>query len=389
MRRYTGVIQGVYNALGIYNSPSNFTYLWSFGSMAFICLIIQIITGIFLSMYYKSDIGLAFGSIEYISREVYYGWLVRYIHMNGASVFFLVVYVHMLRNLLYNSYAYPRQILWVSGVIIFFCMIITAFLGYVLPWGQMSLWGATVITSIVTAVPVIGLDVVEWLWGGFSVDDATLNRFYSLHFLFPFIILGLSIVHIILLHEFGSNNPIGISAKQDSINFFPGYIIKDMYSWFMLFIFMGILVFFMPNLLGHPDNYILGNALVTPTHIVPEWYFLPLYAILRSIPSKLMGLVVLVFAILTLVLLPWIVGSVLLVRSIYFKPFLKYVMVIVVINCLLLGWVGGKPVEAPYYTIGQIVTFMYFVLFYSLFFINIIEFVVGWSYTYILGKNNE
>lgn len=274
LKRSTNLVKKVYEGLGNYLSPSNFTYLWSLGSMALICLIIQIISGIFISMFYKADINMAFTSVEYINRELYYGWLVRYIHMNGASIFFLVVYLHMSKHILYGSYTYPRQVLWFSGMIIFILMMATAFVGYVLPWGQMSLWGATVITNIFSAIPVIGIDFVYWLWGGLSVENATLSRFYSLHFLLPFVILALSFIHLVFLHEFGSNNPLGIISKTDNIPFYLNYIIKDLYSWICLFFFFSYFVFFNVNFFGHPDNYIAGDFMVTPTQIVPEWYFL-------------------------------------------------------------------------------------------------------------------
>jgi quinol-cytochrome oxidoreductase complex cytochrome b subunit len=237
LKRSTNVIKKAYEGLGNYLSPSNFTYLWSLGSMALICLVIQILSGLFISMFYKSDINMAFSSVEYINRELYYGWLVRYIHMNGASIFFLVVYLHMSKHILYGSYTYPRQILWFSGMIIFILMMATAFMGYVLPWGQMSIWGATVITNIFSAIPIIGVDFVYWLWGGLSVDNATLSRFYSLHFLFPFLILAVSFIHLVFLHEFGSNNALGIIYRTDNIPFYLSYMIKDLYSWICLFFF--------------------------------------------------------------------------------------------------------------------------------------------------------
>lgn len=325
-------------------------------------------------MYYKPDINLAFSSVEYIHREVYYGWLFRYAHMNGASFFFLVVYLHIIRNLVFGSYAHPRQLVWFSGCIILFLMICTAFMGYVLPWGQMSLWGATVITNIVTAIPFVGVDIVEWFWGGFSVDDATLNRFYSLHFFLPFVILGLSIVHVILLHEFGSNNPLGVSSKQDYVNFFPGYIVKDFTSWMVFFWIFCYFVFFDPNYFSHPDNYILGNSLVTPSHIVPEWYFLPLYAVLRSIPNKLLGLVVLILFLLCFFFLPWFTGAFMFSRSLFFKKILQSFIYLFIVNLIVLGWIGGKPVEDPYLFIGQVSTFLYFFLYVCFFLCNYIEY---------------
>lgn len=387
IKRSTNIIKKLYEGLGNYLSPSNFTYMWSLGSIALICLIIQIISGLLLSMFYKPDISMAFTSVEYINRELYYGWLIRYIHMNGASIFFLIVYLHMAKNIIYGSNSYPRQVLWGSGMLIFFCMMATAFMGYVLPWGQMSLWGATVITNIFTAIPIIGVDFVYWLWGGLSVENATLSRFYSLHFLFPFIILALSIIHLIFLHEFGSNNPLGIVSRTDSINFYINYIIKDLYSWILLFVFFSFFVFFNPNYFGHPDNYILGDFMVTPTQIVPEWYFLPLYAILRSVPSKLGGLLVLIVVILFFLFWPYWVGVFQTIRNSYFKPFLKIIIPIFFFNLLFLGWIGGQSVEPLYLFLGQLSIFLYFLCFFLFFFCNIIEFYIIYSYNLLKKKD--
>lgn len=380
IKRSTNVVKKLYEGLGNYLSPSNFTYMWSLGSIALFCLIIQIVSGLFLSMFYKPDIYMAFTSVEYINRELYYGWLVRYIHMNGASIFFLIVYLHMTKHILYGSYTYPRQVLWFSGMVIFFCMMATAFMGYVLPWGQMSLWGATVITNIFSAIPVIGVDFVYWLWGGLSVENATLSRFYSLHFLFPFVILALSILHLIFLHEFGSNNPLGIISRTDSINFYINYVLKDLYSWLLLFLFFSFFVFFNVNYFGHPDNYILGDFMVTPTQIVPEWYFLPLYAILRSVPSKLGGLIVLVIAILFFLFWPYLVGVFQIVRNSFFKPFLKVIIPLFFFNLIFLGWIGGQSVEPLYLFLGQLSIFVYFLFFFLFIFFNIIEFYIIFSY---------
>ncbi len=352
-----------------YLSPNNFNYWWNFGSIALVILFLQILTGIFLAMHYKSDIMLAFSSVEYILRDVKYGWLLRYLHSNGASFFFIVVYLHMLRSLLFGSYKYPRHLLWTSGVIIFVLMIATAFFGYILPWGQMSFRAATVIISVFSAIPLIGDEIIYWLWGGFSVDDATLNRFYSLHYLFPFLILALSIIHLIFLHEFGSNNPLGISFRSDGIFLAPYYIVKDMFGLNVILILMAFFIFWIPNYMGHPDNYILGNPLITPPHIVPEWYFSPLYAVLRSIPNKLLGVIGLAMAILALLFLPLIIGKWSLIRSLYFKPFIKMLIAVFVINCIILGWIGGQPVISPYYFIGQISTFVYFFNIYNTFII--------------------
>ena len=372
----------------VYLSPNNFNYWWNFGSIALILLFLQIITGVFLAMHYKSDINLAFSSIEYILRNVQYGWLIRYMHSNGASVFFIVVYLHILRSLLFSSYTYPRQLLWSSGIIIFVLMIATAFFGYILPWGQMSFWAATVIISVFSAIPVIGTDIMYWLWGGFSVDDATLNRFFSLHYLFPFIILALSILHLIFLHEFGSNNPLGVIFRSDGVFMSPFYVVKDVFGLNIVFIFIAFLVFFVPNYLGHSDNYILGNPLVTPPHIVPEWYFLPLYAVLRSIPNKLLGAVFLLLAILVMLFLPFLVGRWIIVRSVFFKPFLKGLVLIFIVNSFILGWVGGQPVVAPFYAIGQFVMFIYFFIFFIIILISMLENIVLKSYLFNL-KNSD
>lgn len=291
-------------------------------------------------------------------RDVNYGWLLRYVHANGASIFFIVLYIHIGRGLYYGSYLHPRQLLWCSGVIIFLLTILTAFLGYVLPWGQMSFWGATVITNLASAIPYIGDSIVYWLWGGFSVDNATLNRFFSIHYLFPFIIAALSLVHLYLLHISGSGNPLGINSKIDSLPFYPYSYIKDVYSLVLFFLVFSLIVFFVPNVLGHSDNYIEANPMVTPTHIVPEWYFLPFYAILRSIPDKLLGVLAMVGAIITLLALPFYTSSE--IRSGYFRPYYKIVYWFFVGVFLLLGWIGGKPVEYPYVVIGQICTFLYF-----------------------------
>jgi len=309
-----------------YPTPVNLNYMWSFGSTAGICLVIQIITGIFLAMHYTPHITFAFGSVEHIMRDVNNGWLLRYLHANGASMFFIVVYCHIFRGLYFGSYIYPRGKLWASGVIIFLLMMATAFMGYVLPWGQMSFWGATVITNLFSAIPFIGSSIVEWLWGGFSVDNATLNRFFSLHYLMPFVIAGLVLIHLSLLHKDGSNNPLGVNKNIDTIPFYPYFYVKDLFAFLILIFFFSFFVFFYPNVLGHSDNYIPANPLVTPPHIVPEWYFLPFYAILRSIPDKLGGVVAMISAILTLLLLPVINTSE--IRSSKFRPFFWYLFLV-------------------------------------------------------------
>lgn len=341
-----------------YPSPTNLGYLWGVGSSAGLCLGIQIVTGIFLAMHYTCHVDLAFASVEHIMRDVNNGWLVRYIHANGASMFFITIYVHMFKNLYYGSYAHPRAALWCSGVIIFLITVLTAFLGYVLPWGQMSLWGATVITNLVSAIPLIGTSIVEWLWGGFSVDNATLNRFFSFHYLFPFLIAGLTISHLTLLHQTGNNNPLGVDTTTDKMPFYPYCYVKDLFIFLSFAVFFSVMVFFYPNTLGHPDNYIPANPLVTPAHIVPEWYLLPFYAILRSIPDKLGGVVAMVLAILVLLLLPLTNMSKL--RSGAFRPLYSFSYWFLVSIFLILGWVGQKPVESPFIEIGMGSTVLYF-----------------------------
>lgn len=344
-----------------YPSPINLSYLWSFGSAAGICLVIQILTGVFLAMHYTPHVELAFSSVEHIMRDVNNGWILRYLHANGASMFFIVVYSHMFRGLYYGSYMHPREHLWYSGVSIFLLMMATGFLGYVLPWGQMSFWGATVITNLFSAIPLVGPSIVEWLWGGFSVDNATLNRFFSFHYLLPFVIAGLVIIHLALLHKDGSSNPLGVETLVDNISFYPYFYVKDLLSFFVLLAVFSFFVFFYPNLLGHPDNYIPANPLVTPAHIVPEWYFLPFYAILRSIPDKLGGVVAMGGAIAILFALPLFNTSE--VRSTEFRPIFGFFFWFLAIDFLLLGWLGQKPVEDPYVFLGVCATGFYFVFF--------------------------
>jgi len=347
-----------------YPTPVNLNYAWSFGSTAGLCLVIQILTGIFLAMHYSPHIDLAFNSVEHIMSDVNNGWLIRYLHANGASMFFIVVYCHIFRGLYYGSYMYPRGRLWASGVIIFLLMMATAFMGYVLPWGQMSFWGATVITNLFSAVPFVGADIVEWLWGGFSVGNATLNRFFSLHYLMPFVIAGLVIVHLSLLHNDGSNNPLGIGTNVDTVSFYPYFYVKDLFAFFLLVLMFSFFIVFYPNILGHSDNYIPANPLSTPAHIVPEWYFLPFYAILRSIPDKLGGVIAMISAILILLLLPIINTSE--VRSSKFRPIFSFAYWFLVSDFLILGWIGQKPVESPYIEIGMAATIFYFIFFLCL-----------------------
>lgn len=351
-------------------APINLSYLWNFGSLLGVCLGIQIITGIFLAMHYCADVSIAFSSVVHITRDVNYGFLLKYLHANGASAFFICMYLHVGRGLYYGSYL--RKPLWNVGVIIVLIMMLTAFIGYVLPWGQMSFWGATVITNFVSAIPYIGNDVVQWIWGGFSVSNATLNRFFSLHYLFPFVLVGLVFVHIIFLHVTGSNNPTGLNSVSDRIPFHSYFSVKDFYGFILLFIFLGYLVFYNPNLLGDPENFIKANSLVTPVHIMPEWYFLFAYAILRAIPNKLGGVLGLAFSILILFLTPFVHTSWL--KSLIFRPIGKLFYWLFICNFLLLTWIGSKPVEEPFIFIGQLSSVFYFSYFFIIIpFVGIIE----------------
>ena len=356
-------IFGFIKHLGEYRTPRNLGYLWSFGSIAGIALVIQIITGIVLAMHYTPHVDYAFESVENIMRNVNYGWLLRYMHAVGASMFFVAVYVHIGRGLFYGSYKSPRELVWFFGIIIFLLMMATAFMGYVLPWGQMSFWGATVITNLFSALPVIGETIVVWLWGGFAIDNPTLNRFFSLHYLLPFIIVAMVILHITALHIHGSSNRTGVEVKtkKDTIPFHPYYTVKDFFGFGVYFIVFAFFVFYMPNSLGHPDNYIPANALVTPPHIVPEWYFLPFYAILRSIPDKLGGVIAMFASILILFVLPWL--DTVKVRSGHYRPMFKWFYRLFVVNFFILGYVGGQAAEEPYITIGQCATAYYFAYF--------------------------
>ncbi len=344
-----------------YPTPINLNYFYGFGSLAGIMLAIQILTGIFLAMHYTPHIDLAFNSVEHIMRDVNNGWLIRYTHANGASFFFIVVYVHIFRGLYYGSYITPREALWCSGVVIFILMMATAFMGYVLPWGQMSFWGATVITNLFSAVPLVGKDIVDWLWGGFAVDNPTLNRFFSLHFTMPFVIVGAVLIHLVLLHEVGSNNPLGITLKTENIPFYPYFYTKDLFGLMVLFLVFFTFVFYYPNTLGHPDNYIEANPMKTPLHIVPEWYFLPFYAILRSIPNKIGGVIGMFGSLVILLTIPFTNSSE--IRSTAFRPIYKVSYWLLVVAFFLLGWVGQMPVEYPYTEIGVISMIYYFAFF--------------------------
>ena len=352
------------NHLTDYPTPKNLNYWWTFGGILTFCLITQIVTGLVLAMHYIAHADLAFSSVEHIMRDVNYGWLIRYIHANGASMFFLAVYIHILRSLFYGSYKSPREIIWIIGIIIYLLMMAAAFMGYVLPWGQMSFWGATVITNLFSAIPLVGESIVTWLWGGYSVDNPTLTRFFTLHYLIPFLILGLVILHIWALHVPGNNNPIGIDIKKpskDTVPFHPYIVIKDLFALLMFCIVFAFFVFYAPNILGHADNYIEANPLVTPAHIVPEWYLLPFYAILRSVPDKLMGVIAMLSAIFILAALPWLDTS--KVRSAVFRPLYRQFYWIFVLDVLVLGYVGAMPAEGLYLLVARVATAYYFLHF--------------------------
>ena len=357
------IISSLENTLKKHPYPKNLSYLWNFGSIAGIALLVQIITGILLAMHYVPNTEHAFESVEHIMRNVNYGWLLRYIHAVGASMFFVVTYAHICRGLYYGSYKSPRELLWWMGIIIFLLMMGAAFMGYVLPWGQMSFWGATVITNLFSAIPVVGESIVNWLWGGYSVDNPTLNRFFVLHYLIPFIIVGLVFLHLAALHTSGSNNPAGVEVKtkKDVIPFHPYFTLKDMVGFVVFFIIFGYFLFFYPNSLGHPDNYIPANPLVTPAHIVPEWYFLPFYAILRAVPDKLGGVLAMFGAILILFALPWLDKS--KIKSGAFRPLFKKFYWIFIVNFIALGWLGQAPAEGWYIWASRVTTLYYFAYF--------------------------
>ena len=347
-----------------YPTPKNLNYWWTFGGILTFCLITQIVTGLTLAMHYIAHADMAFESVEHIMRDVNYGWLIRYIHANGASMFFLAVYIHIFRSLFYGSYKSPREIIWIIGIIIYLLMMAAAFMGYVLPWGQMSFWGATVITNLFSAIPLVGEGIVTWLWGGYSVDNPTLTRFFTLHYLIPFLILGLVVLHIWALHVPGNNNPVGIDIEKpskDTVPFHPYIVIKDGFALLMFMIVFAFFVFYAPNILGHADNYIEANPLVTPAHIVPEWYLLPFYAILRSVPDKLLGVVAMLSAILILAALPWLDTS--KIRSAVFRPLYKQFYWILVADVLILGYVGAMPAEGLYLLIARVATAYYFIHF--------------------------
>ena len=344
-------------------TPKNLNYFWTFGFILTMCLVTQIITGVILAMHYTPSVDSAFDSIEHIMRNVNYGWLIRYIHSNGASMFFLAVFIHMFRGLYYGSYKEPREVLWILGCIIYFLMIVTAFMGYVLPWGQMSFWAATVIINLVGTLPLIGDSLTQMLLGGFAVDNPTLNRFFSLHYLLPFIIFGVVILHIWALHVPGNNNPVGVSVqgKQDTVAFHPYYTVKDFFAYVVFLILFCYFIFYNPNILGHADNYIEADPMVTPAHIVPEWYLLPFYAILRAVPDKLAGVLLMFGSIAVLFFLPWLDTA--KTKSARYRPWYKFFFILFFIDCLMLGYLGGVVPEGIYLLLSRVCTIYYFAFF--------------------------
>jgi ubiquinol-cytochrome c reductase cytochrome b/c1 subunit len=358
------ILSFMHGSFVAYPTPKNLNYWWTFGGILSMMLIVQIITGIVLVMHYTPHVTMAFDSVEHIMRDVNYGWLIRYVHANGASMFFIAVYIHMLRGLYYGSYKAPREVLWILGVIIYLLMMATGFMGYVLPWGQMSFWGATVITNLFSAIPFVGDAITTWLWGGYSVDNPTLNRFFSLHYLLPFMIAAVVALHVWALHVVGQNNPAGVEIKdveKDTVPFTPHATMKDAFGMVCFLIFFAWFVFYNPNYLGHADNYIEANPMVTPAHIVPEWYYLPFYAILRSIPDKLGGVIAMFGAIAIMAFLPWLDTS--RVRSAVYRPVYKVFFWVFVAVCIGLGYLGAMPAEGGYVIASRILTAWYFIHF--------------------------
>nr|YP_004857899.1 cytochrome b [Cigaritis takanonis]ADN43217.1 cytochrome b [Cigaritis takanonis] len=366
MRKTHPLLKIINSSLIDLPSPINISSWWNFGSLLALCLIIQIITGLFLTMYYSANINLAFFSVNYICRNVNYGWLIRNLHANGASFFFICIYIHIGRGIYYESF--NLKYTWMIGIIILFMLMSTAFMGYVLPWGQMSFWGATVITNLLSAIPYLGNMLVNWIWGGFAVDNATLTRFYTFHFLLPFIILMMTMIHLLFLHQTGSNNPLGINSNIDKIPFHPFFTFKDLIGFIIMMMMLTFLMLYNPYLLSDPDNFIPANPLVTPIHIQPEWYFLFAYAILRSIPNKLGGVIALMLSILIFIILPFTFNK--KIQGIQFYLINKIMFWILINNIILLTWIGAQPVEAPYMTMSQILTIMYFSYFIMMPFIN-------------------
>lgn len=360
IRKESPLLKIINNSLIDLPSPSNISTLWNFGSLLGLCLILQIITGIFLAIHYCPNVDLAFNSVAHICRDVNYGWLIRTLHANGASFFFICLYIHIGRGIYYSSY--NLKLTWIIGVTIFFLVIATAFLGYVLPWGQISFWGATVITNLVSAIPYLGTTIVQWIWGGFAVDNATLTRFFTFHFLFPFIVTALIIIHLLFLHQTGSNNPLGTNSNIDKIPFHPYFVYKDIIGFLIIIIFLTILTLTNPYLLGDPDNFTPANPLVTPIHIQPEWYFLFAYAILRSIPNKLGGVIALVFSIAILYTIPFTNKK--KFSSNQFYPINKILFWLFFTIVILLTWIGARPVEDPYILTGQTLTITYFIFYF-------------------------
>nr|ABO43339.1 cytochrome b [Muraena augusti] len=359
LRKTHPILKIANDALVDLPTPSNISAMWNFGSLLGLCLITQILTGLFLAMHYTSDISTAFSSVAHICRDVNYGWLIRSLHANGASFFFICLYMHIARGLYYGSYLYKET--WNIGVILFLLVMMTAFVGYVLPWGQMSFWGATVITNLLSAVPYVGNTLVQWIWGGFSVDNATLTRFFAFHFLLPFVVLAATMLHLLFLHETGSNNPAGLNSDADKIPFHPYFSYKDLLGFIIMLTALTSLALFYPNVLGDPDNFTPANPMVTPPHIKPEWYFLFAYAILRSIPNKLGGVLALLFSILVLMLVPLLHTS--KQRALTFRPASQVLFWLLVADMFVLTWIGGMPVEHPFIIIGQTASVVYFALF--------------------------